>query len=86
MQTNLTFSSLAVIAYCLKPARKQLLMQLQTLSNVPAIDLHHGSGQSRTQGGLQGMHPPTRPKEVLTRHLISLKIIAKNIFVLHTKN
>jgi len=30
--------------------------------------------------------PPTRPKEVLTRHLISLKIIAKNIFVLHTKN
>jgi len=23
------------------------------------------------------MHPPTRPKEVLTRHLISLKIIAK---------
>jgi len=33
-----------------------------------------------------GMHPPTRPKVVLTRHLISLKIIAKNIFVLHTKN
>jgi len=34
------------------------------------------------------MHPlhQTRPKEVLTRHLISLKIIAKNIFVLHTKN
>jgi len=30
-----------------------------------------------------GMHLPTRPKEVLTRHLISLKIIAKNIFVLH---
>jgi len=30
------------------------------------------------------MHPPTRPKEVLTPHLISLKIIAKNIFVLHT--
>jgi len=29
------------------------------------------------------MHPPTRPKEVLTWHLISLKIIAKNIFVLH---
>jgi len=24
-----------------------------------------------------GMHPPTRPKEVLIRHLISLKIIAK---------
>jgi len=26
---------------------------------------------------------PTRPKEVLTWHLISLKLIAKNIFVLH---
>jgi len=34
-------------------------------------------------GGVQGMHPLTRPKEVLTWHLISLKIIAKNIFVLH---
>jgi len=34
-------------------------------------------------GGMQGMHPSTRPKEVLTWHLISLKIIAKNIFVLH---
>ena len=28
---------------------------------------------------MQGMHPPTRPKEVLTPHLISLKIIAKKI-------
>ena len=28
-------------------------------------------------GGVQGMHPPTRPKEVLKWHLISLKIIAK---------
>jgi len=37
-------------------------------------------------GGIQGMHPPTRPKDVLTRHLISLKINAKNDFVLHTKN
>ena len=27
--------------------------------------------------GVQGMHPPTRPKEVLTWHLISLKTIAK---------
>jgi len=34
-------------------------------------------------GGVQGMHPPTRPKEVLTWRLISLKIIVKNIFVLH---
>jgi len=42
--------------------------------------------QAQTQWGMQGIHPPTRPKEVLTRHLISLKIIAKNIFVLHTKN
>jgi len=31
-------------------------------------------GQARTQGG---MHHPTRPKEVLTQHLISLKIITK---------
>jgi len=30
-----------------------------------------------------GMHPPTRPKQVLTWPLISLKIIAKSIFVLH---
>jgi len=28
-------------------------------------------------GGVQGMHPPTRPKEVLKWHLISFKIIAK---------
>ena len=40
------------------------------------------STQARTQGGMQGMHSPTRPKEVLTWHLISLKIIDKNIFVL----
>jgi len=26
---------------------------------------------------MQWMHPPTRPKEMLTLHLISLKIIAK---------
>jgi len=29
------------------------------------------------QGGMQGMHPPTRPKEMLSWHVISLKIIAK---------
>jgi len=29
------------------------------------------------RGGMQGMYPPTRPKEVLTWYLISLKIIAK---------
>jgi len=34
-------------------------------------------------GGMHPLHPPTRPKEVLTWHLISLKIIAKNIFVLY---
>ena len=38
---------------------------------------------SDTRGGMQGMHPPTRPKKVLTWHLISLKIIAQNIFVLY---
>jgi len=32
---------------------------------------------------MQGMHPPTRPKEVLTWHLISLKLIDKNIVVLY---
>ena len=44
-----------------------------------------GSCQSgaNTGEGTQGMHPPTRPIEVLTWHLISLKIIPKNIFVLH---
>jgi len=36
--------------------------------------------QARTQGGDAGdASPTTRPKEVLTWHLISLKIIAKNI-------
>jgi len=39
--------------------------------------------QARTQGGCRGYIPPTRPKEVLIWHLIWLKIIAKNIFVLH---
>jgi len=34
-------------------------------------------------GGFRGCIPPTRPKKVLTWHLISLKIIAKSIFVLH---
>ena len=34
-------------------------------------------------GGMQGMHPLTRPKEVLTWHLISLKIIAKINFAPH---
>jgi len=34
------------------------------------------------RGGCRGCIHPTRPKEVLTRHLISLKLIAKNIFVL----
>jgi len=35
------------------------------------------------KGGARDASLPTRPKEVLTWHLISLKIIAKNIFVLH---
>jgi len=35
------------------------------------------------RGGCRGCTPPTRPKEVLTWHLTSLKLIAKNIFVLH---
>jgi len=39
------------------------------------------SGSRRGHRG--GCIPPTRPKEVLTWHLVSLKIIAKNIFVLH---
>jgi len=39
-----------------------------------------------TGGDAGDASPPTRPKEVLTQHLISLKIITKNIFVLHTKN
>jgi len=34
-------------------------------------------------GECRGYIPPTRPKEVLTRHFVSLKIIAKNIFVLY---
>jgi len=33
-------------------------------------------------GGMQGMDAPTRPKQVLTWHSISLKIIAKNFCVL----
>jgi len=33
-----------------------------------------------------GMHPPTRPKEVLTWHLISLKIIAKIFCTAHYLN
>jgi len=40
-------------------------------------------GTGADTGGMQGMHPPTRPKEVLTWHSISLKLIAKHIFVLH---
>jgi len=36
------------------------------------------------RGRCRGCIPPTRPKEVLTRHLILLKVIAKNIFLLHT--
>jgi len=36
-----------------------------------------------TGGEDAGDEPPTRPKDVLTWHLISLKLIAKNIFVLH---
>ena len=50
-------------------------------TNISKSMLHSGAD---TGGGMQGMHPPlTRPKEALTWHLISLKIIAKNIFVLH---
>jgi len=45
--------------------------------------IKHGGYQARTQGGCRGCITPTRPKEVLTWHLISLKINAKNIFVLH---
>jgi len=33
--------------------------------------------QTRTQGRCRGCIPPTRLNEMLTRHLISLKIIAK---------
>jgi len=43
-------------------------------------------GQAWTQGGMQGMHPPTRPKEVLTWHLISLQIIAKIFCSAHYLN
>jgi len=39
--------------------------------------LFRRSNQERTQEGCRGCIPPTRPKEVLTWHLISLKIIAK---------
>jgi len=42
-----------------------------------------GRNQARTQGGCWGCILPTRPKEVLTWHLISLKSIAKKIFVPH---
>jgi len=45
--------------------------------------LNLGTGAGADTGGCRGCIPPTRPKEVLTWHLISLKIIAKNIFVLH---
>jgi len=37
-----------------------------------------------TGGGHAGDASPTTPKEVLTWHLISGKIIAKNFFALHT--
>jgi len=41
------------------------------------------SAGADTGWGMQGMHPPTRLEVVLTWHLISLKIITKNIFVLY---
>jgi len=53
------------------------------LTNEIDQDISKSHPGADTGGGLQGMHPPTRPKEVLTWHLISLKILAKNIFVLH---
>jgi len=62
---------------------------VQTLKIFTMIFIPKHSPYSATgadTGGVPGMHPPTRSKEVLTRHLLSLKIIAKNIFVLHTKS
>jgi len=51
--------------------------------SLKAMIFNRGSRQARTQGAMQGMHPPNRPKEVLTWHLISLKIIAKIFFTAH---
>jgi len=56
------------------------LLRQQTTSCSAKSRVHD---QARTQAGCRGCIPHTRPKEVLTWHLMSLKIIVNNIFVLH---
>ena len=47
------------------------------------LEEHRLQNRRGHKGGMLGMHPPIRPKEVLIRNLISLKVIAKDIFALH---
>jgi len=47
--------------------------QILWMSSSTFVPVHQYNGQAHTVG----MHPPTRPKEVLTWCFISLKIIAK---------
>jgi len=59
-------------------AQRSLVSKLPMCFNLLKLE-----SSRRGHWGVQGMHPPTRPKGVLTWHLISLKIIAKIFFTAH---
>ena len=46
--------------------RVQFLDQVKYLGVWINASLKDDDDQGRTQGGMQGIHPPTRPKKVLT--------------------
>jgi len=79
---GLTYNSAAVNLNF--PNQKDLSRTEQSYVGRTAVKVKYDWHQARTQeGGCRGCIPPTRPKQVLTWHLISLKIIAKTIFVLY---
>ena len=49
------------------------------LTNEIDQDISKSHPGADTGGGLQGMHPPTRPEKLLTWYSISFKIITKSI-------